>query len=119
MASYNKIELIGNVGRVDVKEFNDGRLVNVSLATSERFTRRDGQKMEQTDWHNVVFNGSLAEVVEKYVEKGTCIFVSGRLRYRKYTDRDGNERTATEIQARELVLLGSGSKTKSDNDLPF
>ena len=110
MASLNKIMLIGNVGRIEVKSFQDGKVANAALAVSERYTKRDGTKVESTEWFNIVIRGVSADVAERYVSKGSPLFVEGKLRTRRYTSRDGEERSVQEVQVDSMVLLGSGAQ---------
>ena len=120
MASVNKVILVGNCGRDPEVRYlpSGGAVANVSIATtSRRKDRNSGEFVEETQWHRVTFFERLAEVVGEYVKKGTPIYVEGRLTYRKYTDKDGIEKNATDIIASEIQLLGgreSGdAKTKS------
>jgi len=109
MASVNKVILVGNCGRdPEVRYLPSGQAVaNVSIATtSRRKDRNSGEFVEETQWHRVTFFERLAEVVGEYVKKGTPIYVEGRLTYRKYTDKDGIEKNATDIVASEMQLLG-------------
>ena len=102
----NKITLIGRVGRVDVKTFTNGnKIVEASLATSFRYKDRDGNRQELTDWHNLVFNGVQADIVERYVTKGDMLAVQGRMTYREYTDANGVKKTIAEVRVDELDLL--------------
>ena len=110
MASLNKIMLIGNVGRIEVKSFQDGKVANATLAVSESYTKRDGTKVESTEWFNIVIRGVSADVAERYVSKGSPLFVEGKLRTRRYTSRDGEERSVQEVQVDSMVLLGSGAQ---------
>ena len=110
MASVNKVILIGNCGRdPEVRYAPSGSAIcNVTLATSRQWKNKDsGERQEETEWHRVVFNDRLAEIVGEYVKKGRPIYVEGRLVYRKYTDKDGVEKNATDIIATEMQLLGS------------
>lgn len=111
--SLNKVMLIGNVGKdPEVRHLESGAVTaSFTLATTERYKDRNGENKEQTEWHNIVCWRSLAEVVEKYVKKGTQLYIEGRIRTRSYTDRDGNTRYITEINADNLQMLGR----KSDN----
>ena len=98
MPSVNKVILLGNIGRVEVKVFNDGsRLALASLATTECYTRRDGTKAEDVTWHQLVVNGKTAEFVEKYITKGDLCYVEGKVRHRQYDAADGTRRTADEV----------------------
>jgi single-strand DNA-binding protein len=110
MASVNKVILVGNCGRdPEVRYLPSGQAVaNVSVATSsKRKDKTSGEMVEETQWHRVTFFDRLAEIVGEYVKKGTPIYVEGRLTYRKYTDKDGVEKSATDIVANEMQLLGS------------
>ena len=102
----NLVILIGNAGNVaDVKTFGDGsKLARVSIATNEHYINKQGEKVEQTEWHSVIFKGKLAELAEKYVEKGKTYFIEGKLTTRTY-DKDGVAVYVTEIVAREIKFL--------------
>ena len=99
--SVNKVILVGNVGRdPEVKNMQDGRsMVNMSLATSETWRdRQSGERKERTEWHRVVvFNDKIAEVVQKFVRKGSKLYIEGQLSTRKWTDQSGQERYTTEV----------------------
>lgn len=106
--SVNKVILIGNLGKdPEVRHLENGAVVaNFPLATSESYTdRATGQKIENTDWHDVVVWRGLAEVVEKYVRKGTKVYVEGKLKKRSWQDKEGNTRYTTEVVADELTIL--------------
>jgi single-strand DNA-binding protein len=111
--SVNKVILIGNVGKdPEVRYMDNGTaFAKFPLATSENYTNRNGEKVEQTEWHNVVVWRGLAQVVEKFVKKGTQLFIEGKIRTRSYDDNSGNKRYITEIVADNLTLLGR----KGDN----
>jgi len=109
MASVNKVILVGNCGRDPEIRYlpSGGAVANVSIATtSRRKDKSSGEFVEETQWHRVTFFERLAEIVGEYVKKGTPIYVEGRLSYRKYTDKDGIEKNATDIVASEMQLLG-------------
>ena len=111
MASYNNITLLGNIGNVQVKTFqNGGKIVEATLATSKRWKDRNGEPREETQWHNLIIGGNLAEPAEKYVQKGDPLFVTGEMTYRKYQDRDGNNRSIPEVRVLSLQLLPKGMK---------
>jgi single-strand DNA-binding protein len=99
---FNEATLIGNVGRdPETRSVQSGdKVANFSLATSERWKAKDGERQERTEWHNVVVWGPLADVVERFVRKGTTLLVKGQITTRTYTDKDGNERRTTEIVVR-------------------
>jgi single-strand DNA-binding protein len=110
MASVNKVILVGNLGRdPEVRSFPDGgTLCNVTIATSRQWKdKTSGEKQEETEWHRVVFRDRLAEIAGEYLRKGRSVYVEGRLKTRKYTDKDGVEKYATEVVATEMQLLGS------------
>ncbi len=112
--SVNKVILIGNVGRdPEIRQSADGRkIVNLSLATSETWKDKAGERQEKTEWHRVViFNQGLADVAERYVKKGSKLYIEGSLQTRKYTDGSGIEKYSTE------VVLGNyrGEMTLLDN----
>lgn len=106
--SLNKVMLIGNVGKdPEVRHLESGAVTaSFTLATTERYKDKNGETKEQTEWHNIVCWRGTAEVVEKYVRKGTQLYIEGRIRTRSYTDRDGNTRYITEINADNLQMLG-------------
>lgn len=106
MASANLIILVGNIGRVEVKTFQDGgKIVEASLATTERYQDRNGQQHEDTQWHRLVIGGKLADVAERFVGKGDPLYIEGRMKYRKYTSRDGVEKEVAEVQVKTMQLL--------------
>jgi len=109
MASVNKVILIGNLGRdPEVRYTPSGSAVcNVSLATTRQWKSKDtGDKQEETEWHRVVFYDRLAEIAGEYLKKGRSIYVGGRLKTRKWQDKDGAEKYTTEIIAEEMQMLG-------------
>lgn len=108
MSLRNKVTLIGHTGKeVEIVNFEKGKIAKVTLATNDFYTNSQGEKVEETQWHNLVVNGKLAEIMEKYVTKGKEIAVEGKLVYRSYDDKDGQKRYITEIRVDELVLLGA------------
>ncbi len=111
--SLNKVMLIGNAGKdPDVRHLESGAVTaSFTLATTERYKDKSGDLKEQTEWHNIVCWRTLAEIAEKYVRKGTQLFIEGKIRTRSYSDKDGNTKYITEIVADSLQLLGK----KSDN----
>jgi len=123
MASLNKVILIGNVGRdPEVRTLPGGeRVVNFSLATNESWKDKNtGERKNKAEWHNItVWNEHIGKVIEQYVRKGDQIYLEGQIQARKYTDKDGNERTAVDIVVQkfrgELVLLG-GKDRDGDTD---
>jgi single-strand DNA-binding protein len=110
MASVNKVILVGNLGRdPEVRTFPDGGTIcNVTIATSRQWKdKQSGERQEETEWHRVVFRDRLAEIAAEYLRKGRPVYVEGRLKTRKYTDKDGVDKYATEVVATEMQLLGS------------
>ena len=108
MSLRNKVTLIGRTGKdVEIVKFENGKIAKVSLATSDHYTNALGEKVEETQWHNLVANGKLADIMEKYVEKGKEIAVEGKIIYRNWDDNEGVKHYITEIRVEELVLLGS------------
>jgi len=110
MASVNKVILVGNLGRdPETKYMPDGAAItNASLATSFQWTdKASGEKKEETEWHRIVFRGRLAEIAGEYLKKGSQVYVEGRLRTRKWQDKEGQDRYTTEIVADTMQMLGS------------
>lgn len=111
MASVNKVIIVGNLGRdPEMRTFPSGdQVANVTIATTDRWRDKNtGENREATEWHRVVFNGKLAEIVGQYLRKGSQVYVEGSLRTRKWTDQaTGQERYATEIRADTMQMLGS------------
>jgi len=105
----NKVQLIGNLGKLpEIKTTDSGkRLVKFSLATNEIYTNAKGEKVKETQWHNLVAWGKLADIAEKYLNKGSEVAVDGKLITKDYIDKDGKKKYVTEIQVNELLLLGS------------
>lgn len=112
--SVNKVILVGNVGKdPDVRHLEGGTSVaSFPLATSETYKNKSGEKVTTTEWHNIVVWRGLADVADKYVKKGSQLYIDGRIRTRSYDDKDGNKRYITEIFADTLRMLGK----KSDSD---
>ena len=107
MSLRNKATLIGRTGKeVEVVKFENGQLAKVSLATTDHYTNANVEKIEETQWHNLVFHGKLSEIAEKYVKKGDEIAVEGKIVYKSYDDKDGVKRYITEIRVDELVMVG-------------
>lgn len=109
MSLRNKVTLIGHTGKdVEVVNFeNGGMKASVTLATNDYYTNAQGEKVEDTQWHNLVAFGKTAEIMQKYLTKGKEIAVEGKITYRSYDTQDGQKRYITEIRIDELVLLGS------------
>lgn len=111
MGSVNKAILVGNLGRDAEMRFTAGGtpVATVSLATTEKFTDRDGQKREDTQWHRIVIWGKTAESLHEYLTKGKQIYVEGRIQTKEWTDKEGTKKQTTEIRADKVVLLSSGT----------
>jgi len=107
----NKVQLIGNVGQLpEVKTLDSGKKVaNLSLATNETYTTANGEKITNTQWHNLVAWGKNAEIIEGYVKKGDEIAIEGKLQYETYNDKEGNKRYLTKVNINDLLMLGSKS----------
>ncbi len=112
MASVNKVIIIGNLGRdPETRYMPDGTaLTNVSVATTFAWNdKASGEKKEETEWHRVTFRGRLAEISAEFLKKGSQVYIEGRLRTRKWQDKEGQERYTTEIVAERMQMLGSRS----------
>ena len=128
MASVNKVILVGNLGKdPELRQTQSGTSVgNFSMATSEKYNDRDGNKVENTQWHNIVVWNKLADICAQYLTKGKQVYIEGKLQTRSWDDRDGNKRYTTEVVASNLVMLGNGNgknnggmaPVHSDNDAP-
>ncbi len=111
MASVNKVILIGNLGAdPEVRYLPSGDAVtNIRIATTDTWKDKSGEKQEHTEWHRIAFFGKLAEVAGEYLKKGSPVYVEGRIRTRKWQDKEGQDRYSTEIVADRMQLLGSKS----------
>ena len=111
----NKVQLIGNLGQdPEIRNFDNGKVcARFSLATTDAYRDAEGNKVSETQWHNVVAWGGLAKTIEKYLLKGSEVAVEGKLTHRSYDDKEGNKRYYTEIVANDMVMLRSrnGEKT--------
>jgi single-strand DNA-binding protein len=107
MSGVNKVILVGHLGKdPDVRTIESGaKVATFTLATTESYRGKDGQRVEQTEWHNIVVWRGLAEVVEKYLKKGNQVYLEGRIRTRSY-EKDGQKRYITEIVVEDMVMLG-------------
>lgn len=135
MGSVNKVILLGNLGRdPELKYTPSGSAVaNFTIATNETWKDKEGQKQEHTEWHRVVVWGKLAEICGEYLHKGRQVYIEGSIRTRTYKDREGTEKSVTEIKADNMVMIGKGDGTPradrgqaaekepeySDEDIPF
>ena len=120
--TLNKVMLIGNLGKdPEIMHFeNGGSLVKFPIATSETYTNRDGQRISNTEWHNIIINAKgLVEVAHKYLKKGHKVYLEGRIKTRKWQDQSGNDRYSTEIQVNQMTMLTSRAESQSTtNDAP-
>lgn len=120
---HNSVTLVGFLGKdPEVRVTNNGTAVaRFSLATTERFRNGKGKKHEETQWHTVVAWDKQAELVEKYLSKGSRVLVEGKLTYKDWEDKDGNKRTSTEIVLRKIVFLDNKRREDgvSEEDIPF
>lgn len=118
MASVNKVILVGNVGRDPETRYmpSGDAMVNLSLATTDQWKDKNGERQERTEWHRIVIFGKTAEIAGQYLRKGSQIYIEGRLQTRKWTDKEGQERYTTEIVADRMQMLGSRG---SGSDVPF
>lgn len=113
MASVNKVILVGNLGRDPEVRYQAGGapVCNISIATTSTWKdKQTGERREETEWHRVVFYNRLAEIAGEYLRKGRPVYVEGRLRTRKWTGQDGQERFTTEIIAEQMQMLGGGTQ---------
>ncbi|MEZ4413809.1 MAG: single-stranded DNA-binding protein [Gemmatimonadales bacterium] len=119
--SLNKVQLIGNLGAdPEVRSTNNGsRVATLSVATSRQWTGKSGDKQEKTEWHRVILWNTnfskLADIAEKYCKKGDKVYIEGAIEYRTWQDREGQTKYTTEINGRELILLGGRSGGASDD----
>jgi single-strand DNA-binding protein len=124
MASVNKVILVGNLGRDPEPRYapDGGAITNVSIATTETWKDKNGEKQEKTEWHRVVFFSKLAEIAGEYLKKGSQVYVEGRLQTRKWQDKDGQDKYSTEIVADRMQMLGSrqgmGGGDRGDREAP-
>ena len=115
MAGVNKVILVGNLGKdPEVRHLDNGRAVaNFSVATSETYKNRQGERVTTTEWHNIVLWTPLAEVAEKYLKKGSQVYIEGKITTRSWDDQEGNKRYTTEVVGREMKMLGSKESNTS------
>ncbi|MES2205700.1 MAG: single-stranded DNA-binding protein [Pseudomonadota bacterium] len=116
MASLNKVILIGNLGRdPEVRYMPNGEAVaNFSIATTESWKDKSGQRQEKTEWHRIVMYRRLAEIAGEYLKKGSQVYIEGRLETRKWQDKEGQERTTVDVVASEMKMLSSRGATSPD-----
>lgn len=116
----NKVILIGRLGRDPETRYmpNGEAVCNFSVATSEKYTDKNGQRQESTEWHNVTMYRKLAEIAGQYLKQGSQVYIEGKIKSRKYTDKNGVERTAYDIIANELKMLGGNTQTPAQKPQP-
>ena len=119
MGSVNKVILVGNLGKdAEVRVTPGGQSVaSFSIATTENWTSKEGEKKEQTEWHRIVLWGKAADSLQPYLVKGKQIYLEGRLQTRQWDDKDGNKRYTTEIKADRITLLGGGTAAYTIGEL--
>ncbi len=116
--SVNKVILLGNVGKdPEVRYLENGTAVaNFSLATTENFKNKNGERVSNTEWHNIVVWRGLAEIAEKYVKKGSQLFIEGKITSRSWDDKEGNKRYTTEVVASNFQMLDRKNSNNSDDN---
>ena len=118
--SVNKVILVGNLGKdPEIRHLENGATVaNFSIATSENYKdRKTGEKVSQTEWHNIVAWRGLAEIAEKYLKKGQKVYIEGKLKTRSWQDQNGNNRYSTEVITDNLTMLGSAMQNETTSNL--
>lgn len=120
MAGVNKVILVGNLGKdPEIWTFEDGtKKASFSLATTESYKDKSGNKVDQTEWHNVVLWRGLAGIAEQYLKKGGSVYVEGKIRSRSYQDKDGNTKYITEIFGDNMTMLGGRSDSSQQQAPP-
>ena len=129
MAGVNKVILVGNLGKdPEIRSIESGRKVaSFTLATTESYKDKNGERVDSTEWHNISFWGPIADVIEKYLKKGSQIYVEGKLKTRSYEDKDKIKRYVTEVVGQTMTMLGkpgggdgnsSGSKSNNNTAEP-
>ena len=117
--SLNKILLIGNVGQdPQIRTAGENKVASLTLATTEKRKDKTGNVISETEWHNIVIWGKLADVVEKYVSKGSQLYVEGKIKTEKYTDKEGTDRYSTKVYASSLQLLGGRPEGQASQPRP-
>lgn len=129
MKGVNRVILAGTLGKdPEIRQGQNGVIANVSVATSESWLDKNtGQRTEKTEWHRVVMFGKLAEIAQKYLSKGSKVYIEGSLKTRKWQDKSGQDRYTTEITAKDMQMLGGDRKQQKpqqqeqsfEEDLPF
>ena len=108
----NKVILVGNVGKdPEIRSLQNGKVASFTLATSETYKDKQGQKVTNTEWHNVVVYGAQADVIEKWVKKGSQLYIEGKIKTNSYNDKDGNKKYVTNIVAESFQFIGSNNNS--------
>ena len=116
----NKVILVGNLGQKPEMRYTATQtaVANLSIATTESWKDKEsGENRDKTEWHRVVFFGNLAEIAEKYLDKGSSVYVEGKIQTRKWQDKDGNDRYTTEVLGNQLTMLGSRGPSDNSNQM--
>ncbi len=129
MAGVNKVILVGNLGKDPELRYLEGNIAKVrfSLATSDYYKDKNGNRVEQTEWHNIVLWRGLAETAEKLLKKGMQVYIEGKIQNRQWTDKEGNKKSSSEIVAESFLLLQKRENSSNDGsfdkqgsgDIPF
>ena len=117
MAGVNKAILLGNLGKdPEIRRLDDGRAVaNFSIATSESYKNKAGERVTNTEWHNIVLWSPLAEIAENYLKKGSQVYIEGKISNRSYEDKDGVKKYISEVVGRDITLLGRAPEAAGQN----
>jgi single-strand DNA-binding protein len=120
MAGVNKVILLGNLGKdPEVRRLDDGRgVANFSLATSETYKKKSGEKVTNTEWHNIVLWSPLADIAENYLKKGSQVYIEGKISNRSYDDKDGVKKYISEVVGREITLLSRAPENQNTDNAP-
>tara|TARA_Y100000813_G_scaffold175403_1_gene140714 strand:- start:116 stop:529 length:414 start_codon:yes stop_codon:yes gene_type:complete len=118
MSGVNKAILLGNLGKdPEIRRLDDGRAVaNFSIATSESYKNKAGEKVTNTEWHNIVLWSPLAEIAENYLKKGSQVYIEGKISNRSYEDKEGVKKYISEVVGRDITLLGRAPESQQQND---
>ena len=118
MSGVNKAILLGNLGKdPEIRKLDDGRAVaNFSIATSESYKNKAGEKVTNTEWHNIVLWSPLAEIAENYLKKGSQVYIEGKISNRSYEDKEGVKKYISEVVGRDITLLGRAPESQQQND---
>jgi len=118
MSSLNRVQIIGNLGQDPViRNTQNSKVANLSVGTTEKY-KKDNEWQETTEWHRVSIWGKLADVCEKYLSKGSKVYIEGSLSTRKYTDKDNIERYSTDIKGYKMLMLDSKGESKPQSNVP-